>query len=244
MHDLCNAPLQSVSFMDLLSVNLPVPPTELTTCLFSQLLHHGHVTESTYTVAQKRKGRVAVNNLWNFISISIIQILRGYLYIHRCPSMHITTCSVAHIIRIIRLEKNSRVLTKTPFPFPPFLLPFPFSPNPVRGSAGERCELPQQPKLNLVHFKWKIWHSGENNFSDVHEQLHWLSPVSGKTLRSPNFFWSILLQRLCSVDASGYMYRITFTLGHTTWHRCVLWPWHDAVTGACDCVTVYQIYQH
>jgi len=48
-------------------------------------------------------------------------------------------------------------------PLPPILLSLPFSPNPAIGS-GECCELLQwvwgeaPTKMNLVHFKWKIWY--------------------------------------------------------------------------------------
>jgi len=82
----------------------------------------------------------------------------------------------------------------SPLPFLfPFLSPFlslPFSQIHLDG-LGIWCILSE----NLV--------SGENNFSEVHEELHWLPHVYGKTL-SHKIFLEHLLQRLTTVDAPGY----------------------------------------
>ena len=73
-------------------------------------------------------------------------------------------------------------------PTSPSLLPFPLNSFPEFSSLPIFPFSLPQPKLNLVHFKWKVWHlvSGENNFSDIHEVLYWLNLV-----QKQKTFWSI-----------------------------------------------------
>jgi len=79
-----------------------------------------------------------------------------------------------------------------------FCFPFPQIQLGCLGALGYPAE------IEFNWFKVKNLASGENNFSDVHEELYWLPLFLSKHF--PLFFLEHLLQRLYSVDAPGCCY--------------------------------------
>ena len=118
--------------------------------------------------------------------------------------------------------------------------------NPATDSGGALSGAEPQSKLNLMHFKWKNLASGENNFSDVHEELYWLSPCLRQNT-SPNFIWSIcsnVYTYTCTVDAPAvpssspvFSVHLSFlsslifhVLSYYTFSRCEAFPLKPAST--------------
>jgi len=99
----------------------------------------------------------------------------------------------------------------------------------MESAASSPGSLGQRPsrKLNFVHFKWKIWHLVTISLvHDVHEELHWLARVSGKTLPLI-FVWSI-----CS-NVTVYIQRwLMLCCTYSGGREPALHPWRQSVHSA------------
>ena len=75
------------------------------------------------------------------------------------------------------------------FPLTPFLIFLSFPPFPVSSPAASGVE--SQPKTEFRAFSVKNLASGENNFSDVREELYRLPPCLSQNTPPQFFLWSI-----------------------------------------------------